>query len=122
MLVLTGANNYGGGTMVMDGELDVMAPAALPAGSSLMVGDGALQLFPSHRFPAPPIAKLGLGVTAVPEPKYAGRAFGRGCMRRGRLSRRSITAEGSVRSVVARRVGRVKRVPPFPAFRMVGLA
>jgi fibronectin-binding autotransporter adhesin len=65
-LVLSGANNYGGGTNVLAGTLVLDSASALVDGSSLTVGQGALSLFA-------PAAGLSLasseaGATAVPEP------------------------------------------------------
>jgi fibronectin-binding autotransporter adhesin len=64
-LALWGANFYSGGTFVNSGMLIVGNAGALPAGSSLTVGQGAMALFaPAIAAPAvPPGAAI-----AVPEP------------------------------------------------------
>jgi fibronectin-binding autotransporter adhesin len=64
-LILSGTNNYGGGTVVNSGTLFVESATALPDGSSLTVGQGALSLFAPVAAPA---IEAASGVTAVPEP------------------------------------------------------
>jgi autotransporter-associated beta strand protein len=44
-LVLSGSNSYTGGTFVADGTLEVLDPAAIPCGSSLIVGENAAEIF-----------------------------------------------------------------------------
>ena len=44
-LVLSGANSYAGGTMVIAGTLDATSPGALPSGSSLVIGVDAVKIF-----------------------------------------------------------------------------
>ncbi len=64
LLVLSGDNSYGGGTIVTAGTLQVTAPSALLDGSSLTVGDAAA--FTTAATPATVPATQG--VVAVPEP------------------------------------------------------
>jgi fibronectin-binding autotransporter adhesin len=63
-LILSGSNTYGGGTFVTGGTLDILNPAALPDGSSLIVGDAANLLFA----PAATALSPSLTARAVPEP------------------------------------------------------
>jgi fibronectin-binding autotransporter adhesin len=71
-LVLSGSDNYTGGTTVESGTLVLASPNALAAGSSLTVGQGASSLFaPSIAGPAIEADHgytVPAGVTAVPEP------------------------------------------------------
>ena len=52
-LILSGTNDYTGGTTVSGGTLDVLDSAALPEGTSLTVGSGASLFFgqPWRRHP-----------------------------------------------------------------------
>jgi autotransporter-associated beta strand protein len=62
-LVLSGSNNYSGGTTVEGGTLEVLGSAAIADGTSLTVGTGgAFAAAPS------PAASAGEAVAAVPEP------------------------------------------------------
>jgi autotransporter-associated beta strand protein len=61
---LAGSNTYSGGTTVAAGTLEVLTSSALPNGTSLTVGGGALLAFGSP-IAAPPAAA---GAQAVPEP------------------------------------------------------
>ena len=70
LLILSGTNTYGGGTIVSDGTLKVFSSSALPDGTSLTVGAAALFAAPVVALPAAPIAP-------VPEPStLALMAFG----------------------------------------------
>jgi fibronectin-binding autotransporter adhesin len=62
-LVLSGANTYGGATIVNAGTLVVDTSTALPDRSSLFVGQGA-----SSAFSFAPAVSVPAGVVAVPEP------------------------------------------------------
>ena len=64
VLVLSGTNTYGGGTIVEDGTLVVTNPAALLAGGNLTVGTEAASIFT----PVAPATQAGDATTAVPEP------------------------------------------------------
>lgn len=64
VLVLSGTNTYGGGTIVEDGTLVVTNPAALLAGGNLTVGAEAASIFT----PVAPATQAGDAPTAVPEP------------------------------------------------------
>ena len=44
-LILSGSNNYAGGTTVLDGTLEIVAADALPPGGGLTIGAGAQSLF-----------------------------------------------------------------------------
>jgi fibronectin-binding autotransporter adhesin len=57
--VLSGANSYGGSTIVDAGTLIIDSAASLPDGSSLTVGQGASSLFA-------PAARQGAGYAAIP--------------------------------------------------------
>ncbi len=64
-MILSGTDNYTGGTVVSAGKLIISAPTALPRGGSLSVGVGASSLFGA----SPGAANLpveGLAATAVP--------------------------------------------------------
>ncbi len=72
-LILSGSNNYGGGTTVGAGTLIVNNSAALPDGSSLTVGAGGTFIFDPSMAGAPAVALDSLPVSpgagaAVPEP------------------------------------------------------
>jgi autotransporter-associated beta strand protein len=70
-LILTGSNTYQGGTIVSAGTLEAGGPAALPGGTSLIVGAGGQSLFGSPPGEEPAAASSALhaaGVEAVPEP------------------------------------------------------
>jgi autotransporter-associated beta strand protein len=64
LLVLSGVNTYGGGTIVEEGTLEALDNSALPAGSSLTVGADASLLFGGSVEAASPAGNL----QAVPEP------------------------------------------------------
>lgn len=66
-MILSGTNTYTGDTFVDEGTLIVASNAALPAGTSLIVGAGAKLIF-DPTAAGSPIAGLPLAVTAVPEP------------------------------------------------------
>jgi fibronectin-binding autotransporter adhesin len=70
MLILSGANTYGGGTNVLQGTLVIDTASALLDGSSLSVGQGASSLFAPAAGPAAAVSAGG--VTAVPEPGAIG--------------------------------------------------
>jgi autotransporter-associated beta strand protein len=67
-LVLSGSNNFTGGTTVINGKLVVTSPAGLANGSNLLVGNPAL--FPAPVVPSPVSASAA--ATAVPEPGTLG--------------------------------------------------
>jgi fibronectin-binding autotransporter adhesin len=84
-LVLSGSDNYTGGTTVIDGTLALATPTALPDGSSLTVGTGGSLAFGSAL-----AVSLGAGAAAVPEPGtlallVAGAIVGAGLFRRRRV-------------------------------------
>lgn len=66
-LILSGSNSYRGGTNVNAGTLYVTDSAALPVGTSLMVGPGAKLVFDSSATAAT-IADSAPAVTVAPEP------------------------------------------------------
>jgi autotransporter-associated beta strand protein len=68
-LVLSGSNNYTGGTYVNSGTLIATVVGAIPDGTALYVGTGASGLFASSVVPAyAPIVASSHDVVAVPEP------------------------------------------------------
>ena len=67
LMILSGTNTYTGDTFVDEGTLIVASNAALPAGTSLTVGTGAMLIF-DPTAAGSPIAGSPLAVTAVPEP------------------------------------------------------
>ena len=69
-LVLSGSNEYMGGTYVNNGVLTVATNNALADGSSLTVGAGGTFVFDPSALAAPfvPSPPAGAAVTAVPEP------------------------------------------------------
>ena len=72
-LILSGANDYTGGTTVTGGTLVITNPMALPEGSSLFVGAGASSLFSPSLDAAPVVgmrlvAEPAAVAAAVPEP------------------------------------------------------
>jgi fibronectin-binding autotransporter adhesin len=69
VLVLSGTNTYAGGTYVESGTLKIASVKSLPAGGTLVVGNGAGSLFdPASAFSAVADFRPASGVTAVPEP------------------------------------------------------
>jgi autotransporter-associated beta strand protein len=66
-LVLSGSDNYTGGTTVTGGRLIVTSPAGLASGSNLVVGNPGL--FPAAVVPSPVATSAA---TAVPEPGTLG--------------------------------------------------
>jgi autotransporter-associated beta strand protein len=67
LLILSGSNTYGGGTIVHAGTLIAASAAALRDGTSLTVGEGASSLF-APAVAGPSLAASPAGVVAVPEP------------------------------------------------------
>jgi prepilin-type N-terminal cleavage/methylation domain-containing protein/prepilin-type processing-associated H-X9-DG protein len=67
-LILSGSNSYAGGTNVEAGTLYVMDSSALPGGSALAVGGGAISIFAASQAPA----GLQDKPVAVPEPGMLG--------------------------------------------------
>jgi fibronectin-binding autotransporter adhesin len=66
-LILSGSNDYTGGTHVNSGTLNVSAADAIPDGSSLTVGQGASALF-APAYASPVMISAAAQVAAVPEP------------------------------------------------------
>ncbi|MGO9115295.1 MAG: beta strand repeat-containing protein [Thermoguttaceae bacterium] len=64
MLVLSGSNNYSGGTIVSSGTLMVASASALPTGSSLVIGAGGSSIFDSLAAKS----SFAGSPSAVPEP------------------------------------------------------
>ena len=67
-LVLSGSNDYTGGTVVTVGRLILDTDTALRDGSSLTVGAGAKFLFDPSVFAAPPATTPDAAAVAIPEP------------------------------------------------------
>ena len=68
-LILSGSDNYSGGTIVTAGTLIVTNADALPSGTSLTVGAGGTFIFdPSQAVAAPIISSTASQTNAVPEP------------------------------------------------------
>ncbi len=65
-LILSGSNTYSGGTIVMDGKLDILQSLALPEGSSLTVGAGATLIFGASWSGS--LVSDSAAAVAVPEP------------------------------------------------------
>ena len=65
-LVLSGSNDYTGGTFVENGILNVVSAQALPAGDSVAVGAGGTLIFGSPTAGGPLLGSPA--VVAVPEP------------------------------------------------------
>ncbi|MGA2257199.1 MAG: autotransporter-associated beta strand repeat-containing protein, partial [Thermoguttaceae bacterium] len=89
-LILSGADNYTGGTIVTAGTLIVASNAALPDGSSLTVGAGGTFVFD----PSPATSSLAVSpaAVAVPEPSTLAllSAGAIGLMAYGRRRRRQV--------------------------------
>ena len=64
LLILSGSNTYGEGTMVEAGTLEVLSSSALPDGTSLTIGAGATLIFDPSLAAAPAASS----VAPVPEP------------------------------------------------------
>ena len=72
-LVLSGTNSYTGGTFVTEGTLEVLNPAAIPCGSSLMVGESAALAFDEAASQWSPGETASAASTSpVPEPGTIG--------------------------------------------------
>ena len=67
-LILSGTNNYSGGTYVETGTLDVVSRSSLPSGESLTVGAGGVLVFDPTIAAAPLGGSAAAGLAAVPEP------------------------------------------------------
>ena len=67
-LVLSGTDSYTGGTLVEAGTLIVTKPAAMPFGTSLLIGAGGTFIFDPTLAETPLIASPNSAVTPVPEP------------------------------------------------------
>ena len=73
-LILSGSNDYSGGTTVESGCLCIAASAALPAGGSLIIGAGGTLIFDPSAAGAPaelvslPQVHTASEIVAVPEP------------------------------------------------------
>ncbi len=72
-LILSGTNDYSGGTTVISGTMCVTESSALPAGTRLIIGAGGVFIFDPTVAGAPPedssrTASPAAGVAAVPEP------------------------------------------------------
>lgn len=68
-LVLGGSDSYTGGTFVPDGTLEVLNPAAIPCGSSLVIGANAALAFGSVASQdSPDESSSTASVSLVPEP------------------------------------------------------
>jgi autotransporter-associated beta strand protein len=65
LLILSGSNSYGEGTIVSAGRLEVLCGSALPEGTNLTVGAGATLIFDPSLAGAPVVAST---VVPVPEP------------------------------------------------------
>jgi len=65
-LILSGSNNYTGGTFVTAGTLDVTSNRSLPTGSSLTVGAGGTLVFDPSMAGSPVVSSAS--TVAVPEP------------------------------------------------------
>jgi autotransporter-associated beta strand protein len=66
-LILSGSDTYSGGMVVEAGTLIAASSTALPNGSSLTVGDGALSIF-ALAMAAPSLTDSPARANAVPEP------------------------------------------------------
>ena len=89
-LILSGTDNYTGGTMVSGGTLYVTNSSALADGTSLTVGAGGVFIFdPSVIGAGSPLAVPAGGIAAVPEPGTLGLlAVGGVCFVAARFLRR----------------------------------
>jgi autotransporter-associated beta strand protein len=65
-LVLSGTNDYSGGTVVAEGELEIRDPVSIPSGSALTVGDGGP--WASGTSSTAGLGIVPVGPAAVPEP------------------------------------------------------
>ena len=86
-LILSGTNNYTGGTNVNAGILAVTTSSALPDNQSLTVGAGGTLIFDPSYAAAPIVFGQSLAVSPVPEPStlallFAGLVVGFGAWRR----------------------------------------
>jgi len=67
VLILSGNNNYAGGTEVQAGTLEISSAAALPDGTSLSIATGGTFVFDPTAAVAPFVPSPA-AVVAVPEP------------------------------------------------------
>ena len=68
-LILSGSDDYGGGTIVEAGTLEVTNPNALPGGSSLTIRAGGTFIFDPSVTGTPAVAlSLASQINPVPEP------------------------------------------------------
>ena len=104
-LILSGSNDYTGGTTVNAGTLYVSNSAGLPDGTNLAVGAGGTFIF-EPLAAAAPIAVSPLAVTAVPEPSTFVLLVAGALGLLAYAWRRRRAAKGITNSVPARRTGR----------------
>jgi autotransporter-associated beta strand protein/probable HAF family extracellular repeat protein len=118
-LILSGSNDYTGGTTVSAGTLCVTDTVALPSGTSLTVGAGGAALFEPAAAADAVTATLPLAVTTVPEPSTIA-ILGAGALgllayaRRAIRIPRSVTDGGHRKSLSTGRECRGRLLPQVP--------